>query len=85
MQLAGHLSIYLDYFVDDDLQIHTVPLFLKKNDLVMVRATQGIFGLKRQFLSEYFLDCPPLVKLIQEKRINKVEEVTRYYNHYHEQ
>ncbi|SIT02597.1 hypothetical protein [Belliella pelovolcani] len=85
VQLAGQLSIYLDYFVDDDLQIHTAPFFLKENDLVMVRATQGMFGLKRQLLSTYFFDCPPLVKLIQEKRINTVEEVARYYNHYHEQ
>ena len=85
IQLAGQLSIYLDYFVDDDLQIHTAPFFLKENDFVMVRATQGMFGLKRQLLSAYFQDCPPLVKLIQEKRINTVEEVARYYNHYHEQ
>lgn len=82
LQLAGHLSIYLDYFVDDDLQIHTAPFFLKENDLVMVRATQGVFGLKWQFLSKYFVDCPPLVKLIQEKKVNSPEEVVKYYNQY---
>jgi hypothetical protein len=31
----------------------------------MVRVTQGIFGLKKNLLVEYFNDCPALVKKIR--------------------
>jgi len=68
LQQEGHISIYLEYFIDDDLWIRSVPFFLKKDELLMVRATQGLFGLKSKLLSAYFSDCPPLIELIQEKK-----------------
>jgi hypothetical protein len=83
--MEGHLSIYLEYFVDEDLHIRSAPFFLKKDELLMVRATQGLFGLKQKLLSGYFVDCPPLIKRIEEKRVTTPEEVTVFYNNYKEE
>lgn len=76
----GHLSIYLEYFSDDNSWIQTVPFFMKKDEELLVRATQGVFGLKRKLLADYFRDCPELVELIEEKKITTPEEVVIYYN-----
>ncbi|MCL6260657.1 hypothetical protein M3O96_16250 [Aquiflexum sp. TKW24L] len=85
LQEEGHLSIYLEYFVDDDLWIRSVPFFLKKDELVMVRATQGLFGLKRNLFSDYFSDSPPLMELIDGKKITTPEEVAIFYNNWKEE
>jgi hypothetical protein len=45
----------------------------------MVRVTQGILGLKREALSEYFIDCPGLVQKIQIREIRTPEEVIDLY------
>ena len=78
----GPLSIYLDYFLDEDLHLRSAPFFLKQGDLIMVRATQGLFGLKQNLASSYFTDCPPLAQLIKQKKLKTVEEVADFYNHY---
>jgi hypothetical protein len=44
-----------------------------------VRATQGIFGLKRKLLAEYFEDCPALQKTLEEKDLRSVFEVVDFY------
>jgi hypothetical protein len=80
LQKEGHLSIYLEYFIDDDLWIRSAPFFLKKNELIMVRATQGLFGLKRKLLSDYLGDCPTIMEFIEEKKITTPEEVAILYN-----
>lgn len=85
LQMEGHLSIYLEYFIDEDLHIRTVPFFLKKNELLMVRATQGLFGLKKNLLLDYFVDCAPLIQLIKEKKVTTPEEVAIFYNNYKEE
>jgi hypothetical protein len=85
LQKEGHLSIYLDYFVDEDLHIRSAPFFLKKDEFLLVRATQGLFGLKQKLLSDYFADCPPLITLIKEKKVSTPEEVAIFYNNYKEE
>ncbi|MCH7396469.1 hypothetical protein MM236_00655 [Belliella sp. DSM 107340] len=85
LQSEGYLSIYLEYFLDDDLQIQSVPFFLKRDETIMVRATQGVFGLKRKFLSDYFADCPQLVDLIDENSITSPDEVATFYNNFKEE
>ncbi len=85
LQKEGHLSIYVEYFADEDLHITSVPFFLKKDELLMVRATQGLFGLKQKLLSGYFVDCPPLIELIKEKKVKTPEEVAIFYNNYKEE
>ena len=62
-------SNYLDY----------IPLFHRMGSNEMVRVTQGIFGLKRNRLVEYFWDCPDLVMAIEKKTLNEINEVYNFY------
>ncbi len=62
-------SNYLDY----------TPLFHRIGSEEMVRVTQGIFGLKRDRLIDYFRDCPELVQAIEEKQLKKIHEVFNFY------
>jgi len=48
----------------------------------MVRVTQGILGLKRKRLIEYFWDCPDLVQAIEKKELNEIHEVYNFYLEY---
>ena len=45
----------------------------------MVRVTQGILGLKRNRLVEYFWDCPDLVMAIEKKKLKEINEVYNFY------
>lgn len=51
----------------------------------MVRATQGIFGLKKKLLSNYFKECPELVEKINNKKMKSVEDVLTFYNTWYEE
>ncbi len=62
-------SNYLDY----------TPLFYRSGSNEMVRVTQGILGLKRNRLMEYFWDCPTLVQAIERKELNEIDEVYNFY------
>jgi hypothetical protein len=62
-------SNYLDY----------TPLFYREGSDEMVRVTQGIRGLKRKRLIEYFWDCPALVKAVENKELNEIDEVYDFY------
>jgi len=62
-------SNYLDY----------TPLFYKEGSDEMVRVTQGILGLKRKRLIEYFWDCPELAQAIDKKELNEIDEVYNFY------
>jgi hypothetical protein len=56
-----------------------VPLIRKNGADEMVRVTQGILGLKRKRLAEYFADCPKLVSVIKSKTINSAEYLISFY------
>lgn len=76
----GPLTWYEQEFVyDDNNYLDSYPLFSLEGNREMVRVTQGILGLKRQRLTEYFADCPGLALALAEDRISGVEEVFRYY------
>lgn len=62
-------SNYLDY----------TPLFHRYGSSEMVRVTQGIMGLKKNRLSEYFRDCPALVHAINKKQLTQIHEVFNFY------
>lgn len=62
-------SNYLDY----------IPLFYREGSDEMVRVTQGILGLKRNRLIEYFWDCPTLIQAIEKKELNEINEVYNFY------
>jgi hypothetical protein len=62
-------SNYLDY----------TPLFHRDGFNEMVRVTQGILGLKRNKLIDYFWDCPELVKSLEKKELKEIHEVFNFY------
>jgi hypothetical protein len=59
-----------------------IPLFYRTGSNEMVRVTQGILGLKRNRLVEYFRDCPALVQAIEQKELNEIDEVYNFYIEY---
>lgn len=77
----GSLSHYqMEWFEQGESTLWWMDLVKKENDLFLMRATQGLLGLKRKALADYFKDCPDLVKRINEKELNKVSEVIEFYN-----
>lgn len=76
----NHLIQYAQEFVHDDNDfLDEYPLFHKPGTNRMVRVTQGILGLKRQRLIEYFNECPSLTEKIANQEVNSPYEV---FNHY---
>mgnify|MGYP001821391952 FL=1 len=76
----GPLTWYEQEFVyDDNDYVDSYPLFFREGSPEMVRVTQGVLGLKRDRLSDYFEDCTELVEAIKSKEINEVQQVFRYY------
>jgi hypothetical protein len=70
------LILYEWEFVHDDNDyLDSFPLFYRPREDRWVRATQGIFGLKRKKLVPFFLDCPQLALGIQNKTINTLKEI----------
>jgi hypothetical protein len=68
-----------EYIDAESETVEYFPLFHKDYSPEMVRVTQGVLGLKRKRLMEYFQDCPDLVKVIENREINNVEEVYNFY------
>ena len=46
-----------------------------------VRVTQGILGLKKKRLTEYFRDCPELIYKIENGELKDPVEIANFYNH----
>ncbi|MEM9142885.1 MAG: hypothetical protein AAGA86_07850, partial [Bacteroidota bacterium] len=64
----GHVLYYVDERQEPgDEFVLEVDYFKKRDNPKMVRATQGLFGLKRKRLALFFADCPPLVEKIKKK------------------
>lgn len=82
---TGHVAILLAYFTDDDMWIQSTPYLMKENDVLIVRATQGVLGLKRKLLADYFRECPELVELIRDKKITTPTQVAIFYNNWKEE
>lgn len=79
----GKISHYLLEWVDGEFSsVSSMSLLKKENDLFLVRADQGVLGLKRKVLEEYFTNCPDLQQKITEKLITEVAEVVDFYNTY---
>ena len=76
----GPLCLYHDEFNDDESSfIDFVPFFKKEGESDLVRATQGIFGLKKKLLSKYFADRPDLVNGLQSGYLKTPMDVVRAY------
>ncbi len=77
----GELSVYRwDFQEQGEDFIGSAPFFKRKSDDFMVRAAQGLFGLKKKVLTEYFSDCPSLQSKIQADEFKYPESVADYYN-----
>jgi hypothetical protein len=68
-----------EYVDDESSYLDYIPLFYRDGSDEMVRVTQGILGLKRNRLMEYFRDCPELVRAIESKELNEIDEVYYLY------
>lgn len=68
-----------EYEECDSSYIESFPIFYRPDRDTWVRATQGIFGLKRKKLVPFFLDCPLLALGIQNKTINTVSDILEVY------
>lgn len=76
----GPLTWYHREFVyDDNHYLDFYPLFHRRGSRELVRVTQGILGLKRKRLIEYFRACPDLVQALAEDRVATPQEVFQFY------
>jgi hypothetical protein len=79
--IKGYLTYYQLEFEDQESgYFDAIDLFKRNNESEMVRSTQGIFGLKKKRLAEYFQDCPDLVIKIENGEFKDPLEVADYYN-----
>lgn len=77
----GKLSHYeLEWIEQGTSAVSAMTLFKKEKDSFFIRADQGVFGLKKNVLQEYFTDCPSLRKAILDYQVKDVFEVMDYYN-----
>jgi hypothetical protein len=77
---AGSFELYhWEYTDEDNSAIEYIPLIKRYDTNEMVRVTQGIFGLKRKRLANYFNDCPNLSIALIEKQLSSVDELIRFY------
>lgn len=74
-RIPGLVLYAWEFEEDDSSYIEDFPLFNRPEKKKWVRATQGIFGLKRKKLIPFFADCPILVQGIQDKTIKTVYEI----------
>lgn len=78
----GVLSHYqLEWFEQGESLLMQADLLKRENDLYFIRATQGLFGIKRKTLTTYFNDCPNLQQHISQKQSSTIAEIVDYYNH----
>ena len=70
----------LEWFDQENTGLHSMTLLKKENDRFLIRADQGLFGLKRKVLQRYFLDCPKLSEKINQKQLNDVWQIVAFYN-----
>ena len=77
----GYLKLYhLEYTDDESSYVDYIELFKREDENYLIRATQGIFGLKKKVLSEYFQDCQELVEKINSKEIKYAFDAIQFYN-----
>jgi hypothetical protein len=74
------LTYYQWEYIDADNGYQDyVPLFYRSGSDEMVRVTQGVLGLKRKRLMEYFGDCPDMIAAIEGNALNGITDVYYFY------
>jgi len=77
---AGDLIYYeYEFMYDDNNFVDSFPLFHIPGSNEMVRVTQGILGLKKKRLSEYFSDCKELVDAVNADKLESADDVFEFY------
>ena len=77
----GYLTYYEWESVDyESGYFDAIPLFKREKEPYFERVTQGILGLKKKRLSEYFQDCLELVNKIENGEIKNPVEIAVFYN-----
>ena len=79
--VKDYLSYYqLEYIDHDSGIIEAIPLFKREDELQFIRVAQGIFGLRKNSLRDYFGDCPELIKKIDNSELKLPVEIVIFYN-----
>jgi hypothetical protein len=77
----GNLNHYeLEWIDQGESVLWSMSLLNKQEDPFFIRADQGLLGLKRKVLLNYFFNCPKLKEEINLKQLNKVWQVVDFYN-----
>ncbi len=69
----------IEFIGDDNFIIDSYPVFHIPGSREMVRVTQGILGIKKKRLSEYFSDCNLLVQAIDNEQVINLQDVYEFY------
>jgi hypothetical protein len=76
----GRLTYYhWEYLDEESNYLNYIPLFHKTGNSEMVRVTQGILGLKRKRLANYFAECPGLGDALMLDELHRIHEVFEFY------
>jgi hypothetical protein len=76
-----YLRYYQFEFIDQEADLfESVPLFKRTADDYFVRVSQGVLGLKKKRLSEYFRDYPELAEQIRAGTLHDPREIVQRYN-----
>lgn len=77
----GKLSHYeLEWFEQGESTLWGMDLLKKEEDSYFIRATQGLLGLKRKTLANFFLDCPRLAEKIKQKQFKNISQIIGFYH-----
>jgi hypothetical protein len=76
----GKLGHYeLEWIDQENTGLLSMTLLKKEKDPFFIRADQGLLGLKRKALQDYFSDCPQLSEKINQKQLNEVRLIVDFY------
>ncbi|MEQ8476051.1 hypothetical protein [Fulvivirga sp.] len=77
----GELSHYQwEWWEQGESTLMWMDLLRKKEDQFFIRATQGLLGLKKKVLTDYFMNCPDLKERIEKKELDEVWQLVDFYN-----
>jgi hypothetical protein len=83
---SGYLSYYHLEYIDGEFDdIDFIPFYKRMDEPAMVRVTQGILGLKKKRLAEFFQDCPELLQKIENKELKDPIDIAIFYNQWYEE
>jgi len=79
--IKGYLSYYhWEYQDSESGYIDEIDLYKRMDEPSFERVTQGILGLKKKRLAEYFQDCPELISKIESGELKEPVEIANFYN-----